>query len=135
MRLDFWRYFVFNDPNWDWRTFDWDQDLAFARRKLPMIDAVYLDLTAFKSHGGKIVMYLAWDDPIHISQSSLNYYESVEHAMGGAPKTADFFRLFLAPGRLGTVQAVQARTLWMLSRCLRRGSSTAVFRTRSSLRT
>jgi Tannase and feruloyl esterase len=98
MRLDFWRYFVFDDPNWDWRTFDWDRDLAFARRKLPMIDAVNPDLTAFKSHGGKIVMYLAWDDPIHISQSSLNYYENVERAMGGAPKTADFFRLFLAPG-------------------------------------
>ena len=30
MRLDFWRYWVFNDPKWDWRTFDFDSDLAYA---------------------------------------------------------------------------------------------------------
>ena len=25
-RLDFWRYWVFNDPNWDFRSFDFDRD-------------------------------------------------------------------------------------------------------------
>ena len=26
-RTEFWNYFVFNNPSWDWRTFDFDRDL------------------------------------------------------------------------------------------------------------
>jgi feruloyl esterase len=120
-RLDFWRYFVFNDPDWDWRTFDWDRDLEYAHRKMNDIDATDPRLHAFRKNGGKIVMYLGWDDPIHVSQSTLNYFQAVEREMGGVEKTGEFFRTFLVPG-LGhcsggpgttTVNALPALEEWV----------------------
>jgi feruloyl esterase len=98
MRTDFWRYFVFNDPQWDWRTFDWDRDLEYAHRKMGDMDATNADLSTFRHAGGKIVMYLGWDDPIHLSESALHYYEAVERATGGVAQTNEFFRTFLVPG-------------------------------------
>ena len=121
MRMDFWRYFVFNDPKWDWRTFDWDRDLEFAHRKMGDVDAVDPRLKQFRSGGGKIVMYLGWDDPIHLSESALNYYEAVERETGESGKAGEFFRTFLVPG-LGhcsggpgttTVDALSALEGWV----------------------
>ena len=75
MRLDFWRYFVFNDPAWDWHTFDWDRDLAYAHQKMDRIEATDPKLDPFRRSGGKILMYLGWEDPIHLSESALNYFK------------------------------------------------------------
>ena len=40
MRVGFFRYWLFHDPNWDYRTIDWDRDLAYAEQKLPFMAAV-----------------------------------------------------------------------------------------------
>ena len=97
-RLDFWRYWVFNDPNWNWRTFDFDRDMAYADKKLAAVNASSPDLSAFKSRGGRILMYDGWADPVGPPLDTVNYYENVTRAMGGPDKTTDFFRLFMAPG-------------------------------------
>jgi len=98
-RLAFWKYFVFNDPNWDMRTFDWDRDVAFARAKMgPIVNATNPDLGPFKARGGKMVITAGWADPIHLSEQATQYYESVERVMGGHEKTVDFVRLFMVPG-------------------------------------
>lgn len=41
MRLDFWKYWVFDNPDWDWRTFDYDRDVAYADEKLPAVIGEY----------------------------------------------------------------------------------------------
>ena len=98
MRVGFFRYFLFHDPNWDWRTIDWDRDLAYAEQKLPFMQAVERDLTPFKKRGGKLLMYTGWSDPVVPPQDTAAYYEAVAKAMGGYEKTREFFRFFAAPG-------------------------------------
>jgi feruloyl esterase len=98
MRVGFFRYFLFHDPNWDWRTIDWDRDLAFAEQKLPFMAAVERDLTPFKKRGAKLLMYTGWADPVVPPQDTAAYYDAVTKTMGGLDKTRDFFRFFAAPG-------------------------------------
>jgi len=98
MRLGFWQRWVFNDPNWDWHTFDYDHDVAYADDKMAATNASNPDLRAFKARGGKILMYSGWADPIGPSMDAVNYYEKVQKLVGGRQKTGSFFRLFMAPG-------------------------------------
>ena len=98
MRGGFFRYFLFHDPNWDYHTIDWDRDLAYAEQKLPFMAAVDRDLSPFKRHGGKLLMYTGWADPVVPPQDTVAYYEAVAKTMGGPDKTRDFYRFFLAPG-------------------------------------
>ncbi|MGA2000652.1 MAG: tannase/feruloyl esterase family alpha/beta hydrolase [Terriglobales bacterium] len=97
-RLELWRDWVFNDPSWDWHTFDYDRDVALGDKKLAMLNAVNPDLSAFKSRGGKVLMYSGWADPIGPPMDAVNYYQRVVQAMGGRQQTRDFFRLFMVPG-------------------------------------
>ena len=98
MRVGFFRYFLFHDPNWDFRTIDWERDLAYAEHKLPFMAAVERDMSPFKKRGGKLLMYTGWSDPVVPPQDTVAYYESVAKTMGGLEKTREFFRLFMAPG-------------------------------------
>jgi pimeloyl-ACP methyl ester carboxylesterase len=98
MRVDFFRYFLFHDPNWDYRTIDLDRDLAYAELKLPFMAAVERDMTPFKKRGGKLLMYTGWADPVVPPQDTVAYYDAVAKAMGGLEKTREFYRFFLAPG-------------------------------------
>jgi len=98
MRVGFFRYFLFHDPGWDWRTLDWDRDLTYAEQRLAFLSAVDRDLTAFKKRGGKLLMYTGWSDPVVPPLDTVAYYDGVVKAMGGLEKTREFYRFFLAPG-------------------------------------
>jgi len=98
MRVGFFRYFLFHDPNWDYRTIDYDRDLAYAEQKLPFMAAVEKDLTPFRKHGGKLLMYTGWADPVVPPQDTVAYYEAIVKANGGLERTRDFYRFFIAPG-------------------------------------
>ena len=98
MRVGFFKYFLFHDPNWDFRTIDWERDLAYAEQKLPFMAAVDRDMSAFKKRGGKLLMYTGWSDPVVPPQDTVAYYDAVVKTMGGLEKTREFFRFFLAPG-------------------------------------
>lgn len=97
-RADFFRLWVFNDPDWDARSFDFDRDVAYADAKMAAVNANDTNLKPFQSHGGKLVMYHGWADPVVPPEDGVRYYTLVEQAMGGEEKTRDFFRLFMAPG-------------------------------------
>ena len=98
MRVDFFRYFLFHDPNWNFQTIDWDRDLAYANDKLPFFPAVDPDLSRFRKRGGKLLMYSGWSDPVVSPLDNVNYYEKVTKTMSGAAPVGDFFRLFMVPG-------------------------------------
>ena len=56
------------------------------------------DLSTFRDHGGKIVLWHGWADQLITTQGTIDYYKRVLQQMGGADKTARFLRFFLAPG-------------------------------------
>ena len=90
---------VFEDPAWDYRTFDFDGDLALAESKVgSLADAIDPDLAAAKRQGVKIIQYHGWNDQTVQPEYSPIYYELVTAAMRGLPETQDFYRLFMAPG-------------------------------------
>ncbi len=96
-RVDFWRYWIFDDPDWEPKTFDFDRDLAFADRRSPQVAAVDADLTAFKRRGGKLFIYQGWADPVVPPEDTVHYYQSVERAVG-ADVAESFSVLFMVPG-------------------------------------
>jgi len=97
--LDQLKYVVFRDPAWDWRTFDFDQDIA--RFQLPenlVMNAANPNLARFFARGGKLLIYHGWNDQNVSPYNTIKYFTSVQEALGGASKTADNMRLFMAPG-------------------------------------
>jgi feruloyl esterase len=94
----FYRYLAFPkaDPNYDLKSFDFESDPAKLQTIGGIVDAKNPDLSRFKAHGGKIVMYFGWADPALNPLMGIDYYEKVDARMG--PSTTDFFRLFMVPG-------------------------------------
>jgi feruloyl esterase len=96
---DQYRYVVFKDANWDWKTFDFDKDAARGERPENLVmNATNPDMTAFFSHGGKLLLYHGWSDPQVPTLNTIKYYGGVVKNLGGARKADDRLRLFLAPG-------------------------------------
>jgi feruloyl esterase len=95
LQLDTFRYIAHQDRNWDWRNFDIDTDPELARKNAGFIDAIDPDLTRFKEHGGKLLMYHGWADPAIAPESSVNYYSSVIAKMGTGQDS--WLRLFMVP--------------------------------------
>jgi feruloyl esterase len=100
--LPFFKYIVFDDADWDPRSFKFetapgfDNDVEFLDYKLgPIFNATDPDLSAFRDNGGKLIQYHGWSDPDITPLNSINYYESVQRATQGAE---EFYRLFLVPG-------------------------------------
>ena len=92
---------VFEDPKWDFRTFDFDRDLQFAIAKLsPILDATNPDLTRFKARGGKLIQYHGWLDGSPPPGHSVEYYERVAAKSRGLKNTQTFYRLFMVPGMM-----------------------------------
>ncbi len=79
-------------------TFDFDRDPATLRRAEALYDATSYDLTAFKAHGGKMLMWHGMADGGIPFTSSIGYYKGVEKVMGSRNAVQEFFRLFLVPG-------------------------------------
>jgi len=94
------RFVAHEDPAWDWRAFDLDRDTTLLDKKAGFIDAVNPDLSAFRAHGGKLLLYHGWNDggsdgaisPLN----TVNYYASVLAKMGSSQQ--DWLRLFMVPG-------------------------------------
>ena len=118
-RANFWRYWVFNDPDWNWWTFDWDEDMQRTDDKLATIlNAMDPDLTSFERHGGKLIEYHGFADPVVAGADSIDYYQRVVATRrsngnpeapelgegqrgddaGALRQTQAFYRLFMVPG-------------------------------------
>jgi|RhiMethySRZTD1v2_1073278.scaffolds.fasta_scaffold08911_5 tannase/feruloyl esterase len=96
---DQYRYVVFKDPNWDWKTFNFDTDVERGDRPENLImNATNPDMKAFFARGGKLLLYHGWSDPNVPAVNTIKYYTSVVQTMGGAAKASNSVRLFLAPG-------------------------------------
>ena len=102
----FFKYMVFEDPDWNFRTFDFDNDLDFALEKVGgQLDSANPNLDRFLNRGGKLIVYHGWSDPDISPLASINYYEDVLSYYGAdmnrkktLSDTQAFFRLFMVPG-------------------------------------
>ena len=95
---DFFRYIAFEDPDWDFRTFDIERDTRDIDARLgPVLNNTSTDLKAFKENGGKIIVYQSWGETWIPPRMITGYYDRVVETMGGRDETEDFFRLFMVP--------------------------------------
>jgi len=98
-RADFWRYWVFDNPQWNWWTFDFDRDMTYARAKIsPYVDQTNPDIGAFKARGGKLIVYNGWADPVVNPIDTITYFDKVKALQGSQAEVDRFARLFLVPG-------------------------------------
>jgi len=90
------RIWAFQNANYDWNTFDLDRDMPIVNSKVGFVDAVDPDLSKFKAHGGKLLLYAGWGDTTTTPENTVLYYENVLNKMKG--NQSDFVRLFMVPG-------------------------------------
>ncbi len=95
---DFFRYIVFNNPGWDFKTLNFDSDLVLAHARADkVLAATDPDLRPFFAHGGKLLQYHGWTDQQVMPGNSINYFNAV-HAKVGARTADTSHRLYLVPG-------------------------------------
>jgi Tannase and feruloyl esterase len=111
----FMRELVFDDPNYDLMSFNFDSDIETVDEKAAaIINPSNPDLNRLAELGGKILHYHGWSDPIITPLESVNYYEKVlaetrrrlrskEEGSRQVQDEAlrqvqDFYRLYMAPG-------------------------------------
>lgn len=91
--------------------FDFHHDVDTVDDQLAkVLNADSADLSDFRQHGGKLLMYHGWADPLIPSQSSINYFNALVGSENSAQqasfgpgdarldKTQKFARLFMVPG-------------------------------------
>jgi hypothetical protein len=108
---DYFKYFVFNDPNWDFQTFNFDTDVEkalaapIAGQALgDVMQSVDPDLSVFRAHGGKLIQYHGTTDAAIPPGDSIEYHRTVLSFFGvydqrdAKDTVSNFYRLFLVPG-------------------------------------
>src|SRR5215469_15824432 len=92
------KFLVFKppQPEYDYRTFNYDRDIHLLDNWSKEADANNPDLANFRKHGGKLIITYGWADTILQPMMGVNYYEQAVAKNG--PQTTEFLRLFMAPG-------------------------------------
>jgi len=89
---------VYNNPNWDYKTFDLERDSKAADEKLAsVLNATDPNLKAFSARGGKLILYHGWNDAALPPVNTINYFQSVVAKLGQRQANG-FMRLYMAPG-------------------------------------
>ena len=95
---DLFKYVVFQDPNWDFRTLDLAKHVELARKiDGGTLSATSPNLKEFVGRGGKFLIYHGWADQIVTSRTSVDYYKNVVSTLGKSQADSSV-RLFMVPG-------------------------------------
>jgi len=96
--LGYYSNMVYDQKNWDYKTFDVNTGMKAATIKTAdALNATNADLSGFRSHGGKLILYHGWNDPAIPALNTVNYYQNVIAKMG-RPAADSFTRLYMVPG-------------------------------------
>ena len=91
------KYAVHQDPNWDWKTMDYDTDIDKALKEVNPLMVVDPDLNGFIKRGGKLMLYIGWAE-FHNPLDVIDFYnKSLKNAGVDANKN-NSVRLFTVPG-------------------------------------
>lgn len=93
--VDIFKYFVFDDPDWDYSKYDfstWAKDTRLAASTLNAVDT---DLSRFHAHGGKLIIWHGWADAALPTTATIKYYDDL---LARDPHAADYTRLYLISG-------------------------------------
>ena len=106
----FFKYFVFDDANWDFHTWKWtkasadfvDNKQVVPGQTLKSVLNAEPDLAKFKARGGKMIHYHGFDDPDIPARNSINYHDGIITAEAKAGAKAEdtaqsYYRLFMVP--------------------------------------
>jgi feruloyl esterase len=100
--MDWFRYFLTQDPKFDGNNVTPAAFERFWDQSVEQYGIVFgtdnPDLTAFRDRGGKSIIWHGWADQLISAEGTVDYYTRVLQEMGGAKKTSEFARLFMAPG-------------------------------------
>ena len=91
------KYFIFNDPNWDYTKYDFSTFHKDAARAASFLNATSPNLDAFKASNGKLIIWHGWSDPALSALGTIQYVDAVR-ARDAASR--DYLRTFLMPGVL-----------------------------------
>jgi feruloyl esterase len=90
---------LFQQSDWDYRTFNIDSDVARAdllgNNIMNAVDPQKLQ--PLFARGGKVMLYHGWYDPAITPLISIKLYQDAVKANGGLGKTYDQMRLFMVP--------------------------------------
>ncbi len=93
------RYWVYYDPSWDWNTLTLSNYESFFADNVaqvgPIMGTDNPDLNAFKTRGGKLIMYHGWSDNLIMAQGTPLYHERMRQTVADADS---FSRLYMVPG-------------------------------------
>jgi len=80
------------------------ENFAFTRQEFERVareglkgTAIDPDLSRFRAHGGKLILYHGWADPLIPPRGTVDYYAVLQRTMGGPTATREFARLFMFP--------------------------------------
>jgi hypothetical protein len=95
---NFFKFMVYNNAAWSFKTSTTDQNVKLAdERMASTLNSTDPDLKKFEKAGGKLILYHGWSDAAIPPLSTVEYYQSVVKKMG-AKDAAAFVRLFMVPG-------------------------------------
>jgi feruloyl esterase len=94
----YFRDVVFNNPQWDYKSFDYDKDLAASfKAGSDILDVPSDGLSKFFKNGGKLLLSHGWSDGLIPAGGTVTFYKSMIAEMDPA-NSADSARLFMFPG-------------------------------------
>jgi hypothetical protein len=91
------KYLVFNNPDWDYSTYDFSNYANETRLAASFLDATNTDLSGLKARKGKLIIWHGWADPALPPKATINYYLAVQ---ARDPMAIQYCRLFMVPGCL-----------------------------------
>lgn len=89
------KYFIFQDPEWDYATYDFDEWEETTHLAGTVLNATDPNLEPFAARGGKMIMWHGWADAALPATATIDYYEAV---LDHDPDAMDYVRLFMVPG-------------------------------------
>ncbi|HEY6612910.1 MAG TPA: tannase/feruloyl esterase family alpha/beta hydrolase, partial [Vicinamibacterales bacterium] len=83
--VDYFKYIVFKDPNWDPKMLNYDSDVERAGKSGNLVfDATDTDLSRFTKRGGKLLMYQGWAEPGIPPGNLVKYYGQIQQKTSNA---------------------------------------------------
>ena len=92
---EFFRYFVFSDPAWDYSTYDFNTFESDTHLLATFLNSTNPDLNDFRDHNGKLILWHGWGDAALTAYATIDYYEQVAER---DPTHRDYVRMYLLPG-------------------------------------